>query len=170
MYSNIYMKLSILASKIRKCQKCELWKSRKKAVPGIGPKSAKIMLIGLAPGEKENISGKPFVGRSGKFLDKLLKKSKINRKNVFITSVLKCYLKDNVPKKRYITSCKPYLIEQIKAIKPEIVVILGDVAKNVLHKHPILKERKVIVTYHPAAGMRFPRIGKKIEKDFSKIM
>jgi len=164
------MKLSILAGKIRKCRKCELWKTRKNAVPGVGPKSAKIMLIGLAPGEKENVSGKPFVGKSGKFLDNLLKKYKIDRKKVFITSVLKCYLQDNIPKKRYIVSCKPYLVDQIKAINPEVVVLLGDVARNVLNRNPILKERKVIATFHPSAGMRFPKIKKKIEKDFSKIL
>ena len=147
------MKLSILASRIRKCRKCELWKTRKKAVPGIGAKSAKIMIIGLAPEEEDNLSGKPFVGKSGKFLDKLLKKNKIDRKKVFLTSVLKCYLQDNIPKKRYITACKPYLIDQIKNINPEIVILLGDVARNVLHKNPILKERKVIVTYHPSAGI-----------------
>lgn len=163
------MKLSILANRIKKCRKCELWKNRKKTVPGTGPKNAKIFLIGLAPGEKENKTGKPFVGKAGKFLDKLLKKNKIDRRKVFLTSVLKCYLKDAVPKKRQIIACKPYLIEQIKTVKPEVVVLLGNVAKNVLYKNPILKERKVIVTYHPAAGMRFPKIRKKIEKDFKKI-
>lgn len=163
------MKLSILANRIKKCRKCELWKNRKKAVPGMGPVNARLFLIGLAPGESENKTGKPFVGKAGKFLNKLLKKNKIDRKKVFLTSVLKCYLKDDVPKKRQIIACKPYLIEQIKAVKPEVVVLLGDVAKNVLYKNPVLKERKVVITYHPAAGMRFPKIRKKIEKDFKKI-
>lgn len=164
------MKLTILANRIRSCRKCELWRNRKYAVPGMGPKNAKIFFIGLAPGDKENLTGKPFVGKSGRFLDKLFKKNKIDRKSVFMTSVLKCYLKDDIPKKRYIVACKPYLIDQIKSINPKVVVLLGDVAKNVLHRNPILKERKVIVTYHPAAGMRFPKIKRRMERDFKKIL
>ncbi|NCO80395.1 hypothetical protein GW869_01295 [bacterium] len=83
-------KLEKLAREIRNCKKCPLWKTRKNAVPGEGPVNAKIVIIGESPGREEDRRGHPFVGMSGKFLDKLLRKAGIKREEVFITSCLKC--------------------------------------------------------------------------------
>jgi len=162
--------LEKLAKQIRKCRKCKLWKTRSNAVPGEGPSNAKIFFIGQAPGKQEDLQGKPFVGRAGKFLNMLLEKNNIKRSDVFITSVLKCFPpKNRLPKKDEIKACLPYLIKQLEIINPRVVVLLGNVAIKTLKNHEILKGRKVICTYHPAAGMRFPKIKKKMLDDFKRI-
>ena len=164
------MSLAKLAKQIKKCRKCGLYKSRNKAVPGQGAVNAKIMFVGQAPGKKEDLLGKPFVGKAGIFLDYLLKKNKISRKKCFITSVVKCFPpKNRIPSKNEAETCvKNYLIKQISIINPKTVVILGNIAKRYVPKE-LLKNKKVIYTYHPAAGVRFPKIRKKISKDFKKI-
>jgi len=162
--------LEKLAKQIRKCRKCKLWKTRNNAVPGEGPSNAKIFFIGQAPGKQEDLQGKPFVGRAGKFLNMLLEKNNIKRSDVFITSVLKCFPpKNRLPKKDEIKACLPYLIKQLEIINPRVVVLLGNVAIKTLKNHEILKGKKVICTYHPAAGMRFPKIKKKMFDDFKRI-
>lgn len=159
------MDIKTLNKKINTCKKCNLWKTRIKAVPGEGPSKAKLMLIGECPGAEENKIGKPFIGRAGKFLNQLLTKNKINRKKVFITSVLKCYSK-KTPTQKQIKTCKPYLLKQINIIKPKTIVLLGKTAQKTIGK---LTNIRIIKTYHPAAGMRFPKVRKKILQDFKKI-
>lgn len=167
--------ISTLHSKIRRCRECRLWKSRKKAVPGEGPSPARIMFIGQAPGKTEDATGRPFVGRAGKFLDELLDLAGLDRSKCFITSVVKCFPPRNrIPKTDEIASCNPYLEEQIRIVKPKLVVLLGNVAiKTVLgtgNRKPIRKAGITYVsTFHPAAGMRFPKIRKQMERDFRKL-
>ncbi len=162
--------LEKIAEEIKKCKKCRLWKTRTNAVPGEGPSNAKIFFIGQAPGKQEDLQGRPFVGRAGKFLNMLLEKNNIARNKVFITSVLKCFPpKNRLPKNDEVKACLPYLIKQLEIVNPRIVVLLGNVAVKALKNHEILKGRKVICTYHPAAGMRFPKIRKKMLEDFKKI-
>lgn len=159
-----------IAKQIKRCKKCPLYKSRNKAVPGEGPDNAKIMIIGQGPGKKEDLTGRPFVGRAGKFLDELLKLNKINRKRCFITSIVKCFPpKNRQPKKTEAETCVTnYLTKQIEMINPKIIIIMGNVAKK-FTPPKLLKNKKIIYTYHPAAGMRFPNIRKKMIKDFKKI-
>jgi len=83
-------KLEKLNREIRNCKKCRLWKLRKNTVPGAGPVNAKIIILGMAPGVEEDKIGKPFIGRAGKFLDKLIKMAQLDRKKISITSVMKC--------------------------------------------------------------------------------
>ncbi len=163
-------KLKKIDYEIRHCRKCPLYKTRIKAVPGEGLENAKIMFIGQAPGKKENETGKPFVGRAGKFLDWLLKKSSIKRNKCYITSIVKCFPPRNrIPKKQEAETCvKNYLKKQIKIINPKIIVLLGSIAKKYTPRES-LENRKVIFTYHPSAGMRFPKIKKKMIKDFKKL-
>lgn len=173
------MNLNILARKIKNCRKCPLHKSRKRAVPGEGPQNAKIMFIGEAPGAEEDKAGRPFVGRSGEFLDQLFKKNSINRKKVFITGAVKCHPpKNRNPALKELKTCRElYLDKQIKIIKPKLVVILGRIAlKSLLNENKIKhgktvakNSQKYFITYHPAAGMRFPKIRKAMGKDFNKI-
>lgn len=161
-----------LVNQIRHCKKCGLYKSSKRAVPGEGPVNAKIVFVGLAPGKEEDRTGRPFTGRAGKFFDKILKKNKIDRKRVFITSTVKHHPpKNRIPRKEEINACFPYTIEQILIIKPRIVVLLGNVAKETFLNNAFLKEKriKIFSTYHPAAAMRFPTIKKRLEQDFRKI-
>jgi len=163
-------RLRKISAEIRKCKKCRLYKHARKAVPGEGPAKAKIFFVGQAPGNAEDKTGRPFVGRSGNFLDKLLRSAGLKRKNVFITSVVKHFPPRNrTPKKDEIKACKPYIIRQLKLVNPKIVVLLGKVAQNALAGEPVLKGKKVVKTAHPAAGRRFPKIGDRMEKDFAKL-
>jgi len=171
-----------LNREIRNCKKCPLWKLRKNAVPGEGPVNAKIMAIGMAPGIEEDKLGRPFVGRAGKFLNELFKIAKIKREEIFITSPLKCLPQpppNRKPKKEEIEACLPYLKKQIKIINPKYFILLGEVAFSVFFPKEKLKkfrgkwikkgEEFYFPTYHPAAGLRFPKIRKILEKDFRKL-
>ncbi len=179
---NKKIKLEKLNQEIRNCKKCPLWKLRKNTVPGEGPANAKIMILGMAPGVEEDKIGKPFVGRAGKFLDKLLKTAKIEREKVFITSPLKCLPQlppNRKPKKEEIKACLSYLEKQIKIINPQRFILLGEVAFSVFfpnkklgdYRGKLVKKngREYFVTYHPAAGIRFQKFRKILEKDFKKI-
>ena len=188
-----------LNREIRNCKKCPLWKTRKNAVPGEGLLNAKIMIIGQAPGSEENKTGRPFVGRAGQFLNQLLKTVKIKREKVFITSPIKCFpSKNRKPKKEEINACLPYLKKQIEIINPPKFILLGEVAFKIFFSDKKLKncrgkvitlrpiqqvqgrpevfegrqaqgKKKYFITYHPAAGLRFPKIKKILEKDFKKL-
>ncbi|MEM5829660.1 MAG: uracil-DNA glycosylase [Candidatus Aenigmatarchaeota archaeon] len=174
------MKLEEIAEQIRNCKKCELWRIRKRAVPGEGPSNARIVFLGQNPGRMENIEGKPFIGLAGKFLNKLLKLIKLRREEIFITGVVKCRTpKNRKPTKNEIEVCKLYTLKQLEAIKPKIVVLLGEVACEALgfkekiskiHGKFLKKDGRIyFFTFHPAAGMRFPKIRKLMEEDFLKL-
>jgi DNA polymerase len=159
--------LSRIKNQIFTCKKCRLSKTRQHAVPGEGPLNAKIMLIGQGPGREEDKQGRPFAGKAGKFLNELLQKNGIDRKEVFITSCVKCYLpKNRAPKKDELEACRPYVLRQIQLINPEIVVLMGNVAHG-LAEHT--GKRVMLKTPHPAAGMRFPKQRIKIFREFGKI-
>jgi DNA polymerase len=165
---------------IRNCKKCPLWKTRKNAVPGEGPANAKIILLGQAPGATENLKGVPFCGRAGKFLDYLLKIARIDRKKIFITSPIKCFPpKNRKPKKEEIEACLPYLKKQIEIIDPKYFILLGEVAFLVFFPKKKLSDFRgrwiekngkfYFPTYHPAAGLRFPKIREILEEDFKEL-
>jgi len=171
-----------LNRKIRNCKKCPLWKLKKNTVLGEGLVNAKIMILGQSPGAQEDKVGRPFIGPAGKFLDKLLKMAKIERKEVFITSVLKCLPQPPInrkPKREEIEACLPYLKKQIEIINPKKFILLGEVAFSVFFPKQKLSDfrgqwikkdgKEYFITYHPAAGMRFPKIRKILEKDFKKL-
>ena len=164
------MSLKKLSAQIKECKKCGLYKNRLNAVPGEGNPKAKIMLIGQGPGRKEDETGRPFVGRAGKFLDYLLKKNKIDRKDCYITSIVKCMPpKNRIPTRKEAQTCvENYLVKQIELVNPAIVVLMGRIAERYTPKES-LKGRRVVITAHPAAGMRFPKFRKKMEKDFRRI-
>ena len=179
-HSELAPKLAKLNKEIRKCRKCPLWKARIKTVPGEWPVNAKIMIIGQAPGAEENKTGRPFVGRAGQFLNKLLKITGIKRKKIFITSIVKCFPpKNRKPTKKEIKACLPYLKKQIEIINPKNFILLGEVAFKVFFPSKNLKDfrgkfltkngRRYFITYHPAAGIRFQKFKKTLEKDFKKI-
>lgn len=157
--------LSSIQEQVRKCQRCPLYKKASKGVPGEGPAKAKLMLIGQAPGKTEDLTGRPFVGRAGKYLTEQLKRIGIDRKNVFITSVIKHYPPHNrAPTNKEINACLPYAVEQVFLVNPKIVVLLGRIAEKALKNHPALHDKKVLVAPHPAAAMRFPKIRKRFEQ------
>jgi len=159
------------------------------AVPGEGPTNSKIMFVGEAPGKEEDLSGRPFVGRSGKFLTELIKKAGLKREACFITSVIKHRPpKNRKPKKEEISICFPYLESQIKLINPKKIVLLGQTAFSAFFSAGKLKDfrgkfvtlrqaqgdkiisRDYFITYHPAAGIRFQKMKKIIEEDFKNVL
>ncbi len=160
-------KLQALEKKIRRCRKCRLWVGAANAVPGEGPADAKVMLIGQNPGGEEDKTGRPFVGRSGKFLNTILEKNGVNRDSVFITSIVKHKTPGNrVPSKGEIAACKVYIQEQMKLIKPRLAVLMGTLAWK---EAPKVENAEYIKTFHPAAAMRFPKIRGKFESDFELV-
>jgi len=135
-------------------------------VVGEGPFVARVMLIGQNPGAEEEKQGRPFVGRSGQYLDKVLERNGIDRGELFITSVVKCRTPQNrKPTREEIAGCLPLLIEQIRQVKPSIIVLMGEVARQT----PRLDGIRYLETWHPAAAMRFPKIKQKFESDFRKL-
>ena len=171
-----------LAEGIRTCTACPLYKNRLLAVPGEGPANAKIMFVGEAPGADEDHLGRPFVGRSGKFLDELMNTVGIKREDVFITGACKCRPPQNrTPTVSELKTCRQlWLDQQIEVIKPRVIVLLGSAAlRSVLGLERVTPVRgrfiirngqQYFVTYHPAAGMRFPKIGAIMHNDFQQLI
>jgi uracil-DNA glycosylase len=158
------MTLAELNEQIRKCRKCRLWQGAKNAVLGEGPLNAKVMLVGQNPGAEEDKTGRPFVGRAGKFLNKVLAENGFNREELFITNIVKhTSPKNRKPLPDEIAACAPYLLEQIKTIKPKLVVLMGTVAWQA----PRVEGVEHVETYHPSAAMRFTKMRKRFEEDFS---
>ncbi|UCC96477.1 MAG: uracil-DNA glycosylase [Phycisphaerales bacterium] len=125
--------LEKIAAEVRQCRKCDLGTLRTNAVPGEGNPDARIMFVGEAPGADEDAQGRPFVGRAGQLLDKIIEACGLKRKDVFIGNVLKCRPPDNRdPRAEEIISCLPYLQRQIEIIEPEIIVALGAHAAKTL--------------------------------------
>ena len=168
--------LEKIAKEIEKCKECKKDKFGL-PVPGEGNSRAKIMFIGESPGSNEAKVGKPFVGRSGKFLTELLNSIGIKREDVFITSPVKYHQGKRNLEISEIKHGAKHLIKQIEVIKPKIIVLLGNVAiKATLDKgikatenHGKLIEKKYFITFHPAAAIRFPKIKDLIKKDFENL-
>jgi DNA polymerase len=174
--------INSLARGICRCRKCRLHKSRKHAVPGEGSLASGIFFVGEAPGKNEDKQGRPFVGLSGKFFNQMLEKIGLSRNEIFVTGSVKCRPpKNRMPKDDELKICKEnWLNKQIEIIDPILVVVLGKVAmKQVLGEEDNLEKvhgqirqfngRKCLITFHPAAAMRFPKVRKKITADMGKI-
>lgn len=172
--------LNQLDEVIGKCRDCRLWRTASNPVPGEGSQDAEIMFIGEAPGFHEDKMGRPFVGRAGQLLDRLLSRIGLRRQDVFIANVLKHRPPENRgPNKDEIRACLPYLQRQIQVIKPQVIVPLGRYALEVFVKDQTISkshgqafkvgERIVFPVYHPAAALRSPVVLKELEKDFAKL-
>ena len=160
--------LNDLYEQSKTCTKCRLAATRTNFVFGEGNPEAQIAVIGEAPGAEEDAQGRPFVGRSGKLLDKILEAIGFSREDVFICNIIKCRPPENRnPLTDEIECCMPWLKTQLQLIKPKIVLLLGRVAANTVlnNKQSMgnLREKiirwngyDVIVTYHPAALLRNP--------------
>ncbi len=171
--------LSSIAKQIDSCRKCSLYRGRNKAVPGEGNFRLKILLVGEAPGREEDLTGRPFVGRAGRLLDRTLDEIGLSREEVFITSVVKCRPEKNrTPRKVEIRACLPHLLKQIEVLNPSVVVPLGNVALEALTgKKGISKLRGkpfrvgttiFLPTYHPAAVLRNINLLKYLKEDLKK--
>jgi DNA polymerase len=173
--------LEKLAKQIVVCQRCELHRSRNRAVPGEGPTHAEMMFIGEGPGARENEQGRPFVGAAGKFLDQLLEQAGVTRADVWITNVVKCRPPGNRdPLPDEVETCTSnYLQHQIKIVNPSIIVTLGRFSMSMFFKGAKITQihgqmRKVadhfvIAMFHPAAALHQSSLKPVIMDDFARL-
>lgn len=174
-------KLEKLAGQIKVCTRCELHRSRTKAVPGEGPTHAELMLIGEGPGATEDKQGRPFVGASGRFLDQLLEQAGVTRADVWITNVVKCRPPGNRdPLTDEVETCTSnYLQRQIEIVNPSIIVTLGRHSMGLFFKgakitqiHGQMRkagDRFVIPMFHPAAALHQQSLRSTIMADFAGL-
>ena len=175
-----------LVREIINCSRCPLHATRTNAVPGEGPLDADVMIVGEAPGRREDEMGRPFVGAAGKLLNKLIEYMGMKRDEVYITNVVKCRPPNNRdPNDSEIAACMDYLLRQIKLIKPKIIVAVGRIAGETLYRAAGLRWRglkwargrpveaniagvrtTIIATYHPAAALYNPEVRTDLEGDF----
>ncbi len=159
------------------CTRCELHKTRKQTVFGVGNRAAQWMFVGEAPGAEEDARGEPFVGRAGQLLNAMLFAIGLKREEVYIANVLKSRPPGNRdPQPNEVESCEPYLLRQIALISPKLIVALGRHAAHSLLKTetPLARLRgqrlsyhgtALIVTYHPAYLLRSPGEKRKVWDD-----
>jgi DNA polymerase len=166
---------------VRDCRRCVLWETRTNLVFGEGSPNAGLMFIGEAPGEEEDKQGRPFVGRAGQLLTRMIEAMKLRREDLYIANVLKSRPPNNrSPLPGELKACTPYLEHQIRLIRPKIICALGLVAARALlqtnESLTRLRGRwhdyqgiKTIVTFHPAALLRNPAWKRESWDDLKKI-
>ena len=164
------------------CQRCSLGRVRTNIVFGEGNPRAEIAFVGEAPGGDEDIQGRPFVGRAGQLLTKIIAAMGLKRTDVYICNILKCRPPGNRnPKPEEIAACEPFLIKQLEAINPRVICALGTFAAHTLLKTdvPITVLRgkfhsyhgiQLMPTYHPAYLLRNQGAKKQVWEDVQKIM
>ncbi|HIQ24186.1 MAG TPA: uracil-DNA glycosylase [Pyrodictium delaneyi] len=175
-----------LVEEIRSCTKCRLYKTRRNPVPGEGPITARVMVVGEAPGRNEDLQGRPFVGAAGQLLTRLLELAGLRREEVYITNIVKCRPPGNRdPQEDEVEACLPYLLRQIQLIRPRLIIAVGrHAAKRLLelagHRWQSMSaqhgkvyqgsiagvELMIAVTYHPAAALYKPPLRERLEEDF----
>ena len=178
-----------IVAEVQVCRKCRLWQYAKNPVPGEGNPDASLMLIGEAPGYREDLKGRPFVGSAGKLLDRLLSDIGLKREEVYISNIIKHRPPENrEPKPDEIEACTPYLDRQIQIIKPKIIATLGKHSTRYILSKVNIKvdsmaqvrgqvyreslpgvQVRIIPTFHPAAVLYNPGYRSSLEEDFRKI-
>jgi DNA polymerase len=173
--------LDKISSEVVSCRKCRLCETRKKAVPGEGSSKARLMLVGEAPGEQEDVQGRPFVGAAGKLLTELLASVNLRREEVYITNIAKCRPPHNrPPRKDEAGACRPYLERQIALIQPSVICPMGNSAIHALinsddpvtEVHGIPFEvggKTYFPMYHPAAALYTFSLREVMLEDFRKL-
>jgi len=174
--------LAEVRTRLGDCQSCPLSKTRKSLVFGVGNPAARLVLVGEAPGREEDERGEPFVGEAGRLLDRILLAMGLQREEVYICNVLKCRPPNNRdPEPVEITTCEPFLVEQLAAIRPQLIIALGRFAIQTLlqTKAPISKLRgswqeyqgiPLMPTYHPAYLLRNPLGKREVWADMRLVM
>ena len=182
------MDFNELNGKIKSCTNCRLHKSRKNAITGEGNYNAKIIIIAQAPGEIEDREGKMFIGPSGKIFDRLLQNAEIQRQDIYVTNLIKCYLpKCRRPSKKEIEQCSAFLDKEIEFVDPQIIVTLGFHAtryifkkynlnqppkkeyKNLFGKQFHINERIIFPVRHPTAILFNPEKEQIIQENYNMI-
>ena len=175
----MYDNFKELENQCNKCNKCQLSKTRHNVVIGVGNPKCQVMFIGEGPGENEDLQGEPFVGRGGKLLDKMLYAVDLDRKkNIYIANIVKCRPPQNRdPKPEEQEMCIDWLRNQVKLIRPKIIVCLGRIAAmkiikpdfKITKEHGIFFKKgnvEMMAMYHPAAVLRDPNKKPEAFKDF----
>jgi uracil-DNA glycosylase len=172
-----------LREEVETCTRCSLYKTRTKAVFGVGNTQAELMFIGEAPGAQEDKQGEPFVGRAGQLLDSMLRAINLSRKEIYIANILKSRPPNNRdPLPEETAACTPYLIRQIALVQPKLLVALGRIAAQFLLNTtaPLSSLRgkqfaygpaniPMLVLYHPAYLLRSPQNKSKAYEDLCLI-
>lgn len=172
--------LSQIEKAVISCRKCRLYRTATRAVPGVGNPNSKIVFIGEAPGFNEDQQGLPFVGRAGKLLDEMLSEIALKRADIWIGNIIKHRPPDNRdPMIDEVRSCKPFVLDQIKAINPKLIATLGRFAMDVflpgakiseVHGKPFrVSSRIIFPLYHPAAALRSDSVLRELKEDFRKL-
>jgi uracil-DNA glycosylase family 4 len=178
--------LEVIAGEVRTCTRCRLHETRTQAVPGEGDPSTEVVFVGEGPGFNEDRQGRPFVGRAGDLLVRLLGSIGWRREDVFITNVVKCRPPDNRdPEPDEIAACEPYLRRQLEVLDPAVVVTLGRHSMGrfmpgarISQAHgtmrpadPVTGARDALVfaMYHPAAALRTPAIERESYTDIGQV-
>ncbi|WP_461641339.1 uracil-DNA glycosylase [Labilibaculum euxinus] len=170
-----------LIQECNNCTKCNLCKTRNKVVIGTGNRNARLMFIGEGPGQQEDETGVPFVGKAGQLFDKILQAIDLKREDVYIANIVKCRPPNNRdPEENEKKTCLPYLRNQVRLIRPKIVVCLGRIAAQeiidssfrITRERGVWFERKgflITAVYHPSALLRDPSKKQVTWKDFKEI-
>ncbi|HEX4544754.1 MAG TPA: uracil-DNA glycosylase [Candidatus Acidoferrum sp.] len=164
------------------CTRCKLHSTRHTIVFGDGTPKADLVFVGEGPGADEDAQGLPFVGRAGKLLTQMIEAMGLQRKDVYISNVVKCRPPENrQPEEDEVSTCSPFLLRQIDVIAPKVIVCLGAVAaKTLLETNRGISQfrgewlefrgRKLLATYHPAYLLRNPAAKSEVWKDLQKVM
>ncbi|MEW5901144.1 MAG: uracil-DNA glycosylase [Acidobacteriota bacterium] len=177
--------LQAVEERVLRCTLCALSAGRTNAVPGEGCSEMGLMFVGEAPGGDEDLQGRPFVGRAGQMLTRIIEAMRFRREEVYITNVIKCRPPQNrTPLREEVEKCKPYLLTQIEVIAPKIIVSLGKVATDFFRPSaaPISLLRGnffeygktlVMPTFHPSFLLRNEgdkKFKKLVWEDMQKVM
>ena len=173
--------LEAIREDIGDCRRCKLHEHRKTIVFGEGNPHAKLVFVGEGPGADEDASGRPFVGRAGQLLDKIIVAIGLKREDVYIANIVKCRPPGNrTPERDEVDTCEPFLLRQLAVIRPEVIVALGSPAFQCLlrTREPITRARgewrewngiKVMPTFHPAFLLRSPEKKREVWEDMKKV-
>jgi uracil-DNA glycosylase family 4 len=179
------MKLTVLEevrAQIGECTRCKLHKGRHSIVFGVGSPTARLMFVGEAPGEDEDLQGFPFVGKAGQLLTKMIEAMGMKRDDVYICNTVKCRPPNNRnPEPDELEACEPFLKGQLAAVKPEVIVTLGKFAAQALLRDdtPVSRLRgrwreyegiPLMPTFHPAYLLRSPGEKGKVWDDLKQVM
>ena len=174
--------LDAIRSDLGDCQRCGLAASRTQMAYGVGNPNARLVLVGEAPGREEDLKGEPFVGEAGQLLDRILMAIGMQREEVYLCNVLKCLPPNNRdPLPEEVATCEVFLIRQIAAIRPQVIIGLGSLAVHSLlkTKEPISRLRgewqqyqgiPLMPTYHPDYLLRNPEGKRDVWEDMKEVL
>jgi uracil-DNA glycosylase family 4 len=174
--------LASIAEEVVTCHKCDLGSTRTKAVPGVGPVTARICFVGEGPGREEDATGIPFVGQAGRLLDRVLAAEGLSRSDCYICNIVKCRPPNNrPPEASEVAACSLYLYAQLAVVQPSVICLLGNTALRFFFGDQysigqvrgtmLMKDgQRFMPTYHPAAALRNPDYVRVIQNDLRKLV